>query len=337
MIRQSFESVLRIIIWKGFFMKKSRFIQFISLFAVMMTLFMIISLFSAGAAGGTVYTCRLNSRYDHPVTGVIEDSGGESAFATGQGMVESCTYDYAILEKSDSGNNYLTVRMSLMDLTSGHSFTVQEWGAEGWQDTGASITQNGTDDNGATADICIQVPADNAVVRGTMYVEPMGRWVIWYMYASDFTEGNTTDMIATMVTEISPETQSEEAAAQMQETADAAETVSASTAETETVMPTAGISETTVIPAASEAEDVIPKAGASKLDSRRGLYLSTEKEIGGKSEVTGMSPLLPAVIGCCAAAAIITAVMIVKKHKRRKKLNTEDDNEEYDEEDNENA
>ncbi len=42
-----------------------------------------------------------------------------------------------------------------------------------------------------------------------MYVEPMGRWVIWYMYASDFTEGNTTDMNTLMVTEPSVNTQTE--------------------------------------------------------------------------------------------------------------------------------
>ena len=33
-----------------------------------------------------------------------------------------------------------------------------------------------------------------------MYVSPMGRDVIFYLYPSDFTAGNTTDMTATMVT-----------------------------------------------------------------------------------------------------------------------------------------
>ena len=52
---------------------------------------------SFNVAGRRVYTCKLNRQYKHPVTGVIEDTGGESAFATGQGMVEGCTYDYALL------------------------------------------------------------------------------------------------------------------------------------------------------------------------------------------------------------------------------------------------
>ena len=36
-----------------------------------------------------------------------------------------------------------------------------------------------------------------------MYVEPMGRDVIFYLYPSNYSEGNNTDMNATMVTESS--------------------------------------------------------------------------------------------------------------------------------------
>ena len=63
--------------------------------------------------------------YAHPVTGEIEDSGGEASYATGQGMVEGAVYTTGILEVTDSGNYYLTIRLSLMDYTSNHSFWVQ--------------------------------------------------------------------------------------------------------------------------------------------------------------------------------------------------------------------
>ena len=86
----------------------------------------------AYAASGTVYSCTINRCYAHPVTGVIEDSGGESSYATGQGMVEGCVYSNGILEVSDDGAYYLTIRMSLMDYTSGHSFQVQNVGDSGW-------------------------------------------------------------------------------------------------------------------------------------------------------------------------------------------------------------
>ncbi|MDO4289009.1 MAG: heme-binding Shp domain-containing protein [Eubacterium sp.] len=157
----------------------------------------------AQAASGTVYTAVIHPCYAHPVTGVIEDSGGEASYATGQGMVEGAIYTTGILEVTDSGEYYLTIRMSLMDYTSGHSFSVQNVGDSGWSATSANITGNGSDSNGTTADICMQVPSENCVVRGTMYVNPMGRDVIFYLYPSDYSQGNNTDMNATIVTESS--------------------------------------------------------------------------------------------------------------------------------------
>ena len=155
----------------------------------------------AYAASGTVYSCTINRCYAHPVTGVIEDSGGESSYATGQGMVEGCVYSNGILEVTDDGAYYLTIRMSLMDYTSGHSFQVQNVGDSGWSTPSEiGITGNGSDSNGTTADVCMRVPSENCVVRGSMYVEPMGRDVIFYLYPSNFSEGNNTDMNATLVT-----------------------------------------------------------------------------------------------------------------------------------------
>ena len=155
------------------------------------------------AASGNVYTCVIHPCYAHPVTGVIEDSGGEASYATGQGMVDGAIYTTGILELTDSGEYYLTIRMSLMDYTSNHSFWVQNVGDSGWSSPAIGVTGNGTDDNGATADICMQVPGENCVVRCSMYVAPMGRDVVFYLYPSDYAAGNNTNMNATMVTEAS--------------------------------------------------------------------------------------------------------------------------------------
>ena len=154
----------------------------------------------AQAATGSVYTCTINRCYAHPVTGVVEDSGGAGSYATGQGMVEGCVYPTGILEVADDGNYYLTIRLSLMDYTSGHDFQVQSVDDSGWSSTGYAQTGTGSDSNGTTADVVIQVPSENCIVRGTMYVEPMGRNVVFYLYPSNFSEGNNTDMNATMVT-----------------------------------------------------------------------------------------------------------------------------------------
>ncbi len=116
-------------------------------------------------------------------------------------MVEGCVYSNGILEVTDDGAYYLTIRMSLMDYTSGHSFQVQNVGDSGWSTPSEiGITGNGSDSNGTTADVCMRVPSENCVVRGSMYVEPMGRDVIFYLYPSNYSEGNNTDMNATMVT-----------------------------------------------------------------------------------------------------------------------------------------
>ena len=154
----------------------------------------------AHAATGSVYTCTINRCYAHPVTGAVEDSGGAGSYATGQGMVEGCVYPTGILEVADDGNYYLTIRLSLMDYTSGHDFQVQSVGDSGWSSTGYAQTGTGSDSNGTTADVVIQVPSENCIVRGTMYVEPMGRNVVFYLYPSDYKEGNNTDMNVTMVT-----------------------------------------------------------------------------------------------------------------------------------------
>lgn len=156
---------------------------------------------SVHAESGSVYSCTINRCYSHPVTGEIEDSGGEASYATGQGMVEGAVYASGLMEVTDSGNYYLTIRMSLIDYTSGHSFSVQNVGDSGWSGTGVAVTANGSDSNGTTSDICIQVPSENCIVRVSMYVTPMGRNVTFYLYPSDYSEGNSVGMNPAFVTE----------------------------------------------------------------------------------------------------------------------------------------
>lgn len=181
--------------------KKNKILSAIMTCVLAITLMAGFPAVKAYAASGTVYSCAINRCYAHPVTGVIEDSGGESSYATGQGMVEGCVYSNGILEVTDDGAYYLTIRMSLMDYTSGHSFQVQNVGDSGWSTPSEiGITGNGSDSNGTTADVCMRVPSENCVVRGSMHVEPMGRDVIFYLYPSNYSEGNNTDMNATMVT-----------------------------------------------------------------------------------------------------------------------------------------
>jgi len=155
----------------------------------------------AHAAAGTVYSCSVHPSYQHPVTGEIEDAGGTSSRATGQAMVESCVASAGMLEVTEAGDCFLTIRMSLVDLTSGHTFAVQDWGASGWSTPAMGVTATGRDSNGTTNDLCIQLPSNAGIVRISMLVESMGREVVFYVYASDFAEGAPSGFNATIVTE----------------------------------------------------------------------------------------------------------------------------------------
>ena len=156
---------------------------------------------AGNAAKGTVYSCQIVPSYKHPVTGNVEDSGGASSYATGQGMVESVMGTSGMLEETESGAYYLTVRMSLMDMTSKHTFQVQKRGDSHWNPVSATVTGNGSDKNGKTSDFCFSVPDKNSIVRASMYVEPMGRNVVFYASLRNLKEGQPKDMKATKVSE----------------------------------------------------------------------------------------------------------------------------------------
>ena len=166
-----------------------------------MMLYMAGCYISVHAESGAVYSCTINRSYGNPVTGEVEDSGGESSYATGQGMVESAVYSQGLMEVTDSGNYYLTLRLSLLDYTSGHTFAVQNVGDSGWMDTATAVTANGSDGSGSTADVCMQVPSENCIVRISMYVSPMGRDAVFYVYPTNYSEGNSVGMNPYFVTE----------------------------------------------------------------------------------------------------------------------------------------
>ena len=152
------------------------------------------------AASGNVYSCQIARTYEHPVTGKVEDSGGSSSKATGQGMVEGAISSKGLLEVTDSGDYYLTFRISLVDYTSDLTFSVQKRGASGFQVQSVTQTATGKDNNGTTKDLRIKLPSQDSIIRCSMHVKPMGRNVIFYFYPGNYTTGNSVGMKALMVT-----------------------------------------------------------------------------------------------------------------------------------------
>ena len=154
---------------------------------------------SGSVVSGKVYSCNIVPCYRHPVTNKVEDAGGESSYATGQGMVESVLKTSGMLEQTDNGQCYLTMRVGLMDYTSDHKFYVQKRGAASWQQVSPTVTKKGSDSNGKTADYCISLSDKNSIVKVSMYVRPMGRNVVFYAYAKNFKSGNVSGMAVTHV------------------------------------------------------------------------------------------------------------------------------------------
>lgn len=152
------------------------------------------------ASSGNVYSCQIARTYQHPVTGKVEDSGGNSSKATGQGMVEGAISSKGLLEVTDSGDYYLTFRISLVDYTSDLTFSVQKRGVSGFQVQSVTQTATGKDNNGTTKDLRIKLPSQDSIIRCSMYVKPMGRNVIFYFYPGNYTTGNSVGMKALMVT-----------------------------------------------------------------------------------------------------------------------------------------
>ena len=210
------------------------------------------------AASGNVYSCQIARTYEHPVTRKVEDSGGSSSKATGQGMVEGAISSKGLLEVTDSGDYYLTFRISLVDYTSDLSFSVQKRGASGFQTQSVTQTATGKDNNGTTKDLRIKLPSQDSIIRCSMYVKPMGRNVIFYFYPGNYTTGNSVGMKALMVT-----------TSNTNNTSNANNTNSTASQQTTT---------------ASQESTV--KSSDDSLNSAQGLSLSTEPKTSTKKEVS---------------------------------------------------
>lgn len=116
-------------------------------------------------------------------------------------MVEGTVYSDAMLEVSDAGKIVLTFRMSLADYSGNYQFWIQPGGTGSFQAVDYNITQKGTDTNGTTLDIAISLPTVNSIIRGSMFVEPMGREVVFYLSASELIQKYSGNMLAQLVTE----------------------------------------------------------------------------------------------------------------------------------------
>ncbi len=149
---------------------------------VMLALVAGITAIPAYAASNGIYTATATPHYRNPLTGKIEDSGGEDSEVLGQSMTESATYTKALVEVDSNGNTYITVRLKLMDNIQNPTFNVDG------NSVSASLMQE--DYSANTADYRMKVASENSVIRCSMYVVPMGRDVIFFITVSNLNSGS---------------------------------------------------------------------------------------------------------------------------------------------------
>ena len=149
---------------------------------VMLALVAGITAIPAYAASNGIYTATATPHYRNPLTGKIEDSGGEDSEVLGQSMTESATDTKALVEVDSNGSTYITVRLKLMDNIQNPTFKVDG------SFVSASLMQE--DYSANTADYRMKVASENSVIRCSMYVVPMGRNVIFFITVSNLNSGS---------------------------------------------------------------------------------------------------------------------------------------------------
>lgn len=149
---------------------------------VMLALVAGITAIPAYAASNGIYTATATPHYRNPLTGKIEDSGGEDSEVLGQSMTESATDTKALVEVDSNGNTYITVRLKLMDNIQNPTFKVDG------SFVSASLIQE--DYTANTADYRMKVASENSVIRCSMYVVPMGRDVVFFITVSNLKSGS---------------------------------------------------------------------------------------------------------------------------------------------------
>ena len=214
------------------------------------------------AETGTAYIAKATASYKHPVTGVIEDAGNNEGL--GQSMTESVLHAKALIEKTESGKIYATVRIFLTDNISDIKFWTQKRGASSFNSVSATLMQENI--GGVyCSDYRFQIPSEDAVVKASFYVTPMGRDVIFFFDFSNLKEGSD-DFIVSVGQGTTSEQTKESSANQTVETA----TTESKTevVEVESTTKTSSTEETSKETTASEEKEEETKAEESSDETK---------------------------------------------------------------------
>lgn len=148
----------------------------------------------AYADSSSVATATASASYVNPDTGQIDDSGGKENEALGTSMCQGITGTSALVEKDTDGNTFVTIRLSEGDQLGQVSIASDASHANRYGDAvAAQLMQQDTAAN--TADYRAQVASDDATLRVSMFVNPMGRSVVFFVTLSAEVAGNAAGFV----------------------------------------------------------------------------------------------------------------------------------------------
>lgn len=150
----------------------------------------------AAWANAAVYTATATPSYTNPVTGAVEDSGGESGQTLGATMVTGIVQPEAFVQDQGNGEVLVSVRFYEADQIGDVTVAASADGSS----YGASQQAEKLSTNAETNMVDLQLTAANTTptLRFEMYVTPMGRSVTFFVTISDLAEGNTAGFAQTI-------------------------------------------------------------------------------------------------------------------------------------------
>ena len=149
---------------------------------------------TALAAEPGIYSATATVYYANPDTGVIEDPAGESNTTLGQTMVEGTVQPEALLEVDSQGNSYLSLRFKLANEI-GDVLVASDADHTGTFSSEELAQQVQILGEGDIADYRFAIPREDATIRVNMFVEPMGRNVVYFVGLSNIVEGNAAGFV----------------------------------------------------------------------------------------------------------------------------------------------
>ena len=153
-------------------------------------IFFVLLFLPFSALADSVEIANVSADYAHPLTGVVEDSGNDSAI--GQGMTESVLDPQALVETDSSGNIYATIRVHMADQLGGYSVAVQSQGESGFYKVSTQEMRREAE----FFDLRFLIPDKSPIIRLDFEVKAMGRHVIFYGMFLDRVEGNTDFVVS---------------------------------------------------------------------------------------------------------------------------------------------